>query len=225
MPTDYLKWRMRIINVSPANAKQEAERIDKSENHIPTFFLFAKNEAEQGKIKDTVTAIFDKVGERCIVVDFSSLPFTDALFSKFIESKAKEKYFSTIPNQKSQLELAKKTSQEVLNEWTRKLITTSLYVYSAPNKSVQKTGGANLRKEFKEINGEFFGAGLEEITQMISSLLRPDSKRLLLKWQWARLMFPTTIRMSETSQQNCKWTESGAHRSIGKLNRRTLFQR
>ena len=39
MPTDYLKWRMRIINVSPANAKQEAERIDKSENHIPTFFL------------------------------------------------------------------------------------------------------------------------------------------------------------------------------------------
>lgn len=165
MPTDYLKWRMRIINVSPANAKQEAEKVDKSENHIPTFFLFAKNEADQGKIKDTVTAIFDKVGERCIVVDFSSLPFTDALFSKFIESKAKEKYFSTIPNQKSQLELAKKTSQEVLNEWTRKLITTSLYVYSAPNKSVQKTGGANLRKEFKEINGEFFGAGLEEITQ------------------------------------------------------------
>lgn len=45
------------------------------------------------------------------------------------------------------------------------MITTSLYVYSAPNKSVQKTGGANLRKEFKEINGEFFGAGLEEITQ------------------------------------------------------------
>lgn len=92
MPTDYLKWRMRIINVSPANAKQEAEKVDKSENHIPTFFLFAKNEADQGKIKDTVTAIFDKVGERCIVVDFSSLPFTDALFSKFIESKAKEKY-------------------------------------------------------------------------------------------------------------------------------------
>ena len=72
MPTDYLKWRMRIINVSPANAKQEAEKVDKSENHIPTFFLFAKNEADQGKIKDTVTAIFDKVGERCIVVDFSS---------------------------------------------------------------------------------------------------------------------------------------------------------
>ena len=165
LPTDYLKSRMRIINVSPVNSKQEAEKVEKSENHIPTFFLFAKNEADQGKVKETVSAIFEKVGELCIVVDFSSLPFTDALFAKFIESKAKEKYFSTIPNQKSQLELAKKTSQEVLNEWTRKLITTSLYVYSAPDKFVQRTGGANLRKEFKEINEEFFGAGLEEITQ------------------------------------------------------------
>lgn len=165
MPTDYLKFRMKVLNVSPANAKQEAEKVEKSDNHIPTFFLFAKNEAEQGKIKETVAAIFDRVGDRCIVVDFSSLPFTDALFTKFIESKAKEKYFSTIPNQKSQRELAEKTSQEVLNEWTRKLITTSLFVYSAPDKSVQKIGGANLRKELKEINMEFFGAGLEEISQ------------------------------------------------------------
>ena len=122
MPTDYLKWRMRIINVSPANAKQEAEKVDKSENHIPTFFsCLQRMRLTRVRLKDTVTAIFDKVGERCIVVDFSSLPFTDALFSKFIESKAKEKYFSTIHNQKSQLELAKKNSQEVLNEWTRKI--------------------------------------------------------------------------------------------------------
>ena len=165
MPVDFLKSRMKVINVSPANAKQEAEKVEKTENHIPTFFLFAKNEADQGKIKETVNAIFERTGDRCIVVDFSSLPFTDVLYSKFIESKAKEKYFQTIPNQKSQYDLAKKTSQDVLNEWTRKLITTSLYVYSEPSKSVQKTGGANLRKEFKEINGSFFGCGLEEITQ------------------------------------------------------------
>lgn len=164
-PTDYLKYRMRIINVSPANAKQEAEKIEPSENHIPTFFLFARNETEQGKVKETVSAIFEKVGERCIVVDFSSLPFTDQLFSKFIDSKAREKYFSTLPNQKSQFELAKRTSIEVLNEWVRKLITTSLFVYSAPDKSIQKTGGANLRKELKEINTAFYGCGLEEITQ------------------------------------------------------------
>lgn len=165
LPTDYLKMRMRIVNVSPVNARQEAEKIELSENHIPTFFLFARNEAEQGRVKESVNTIFEKVGKCCIVVDFSSLPFTDALFTKFIESKAREKYFSTIPNQKSQLELAKKTSLEVLNEWTRKLITTSLYVYAAPDKSVQKTGGANLRKAFKELNSEFYGCGLEEITQ------------------------------------------------------------
>lgn len=165
LPTDYLKMRMKIANVSPVNARQEAEKIELSENHIPTFFLFARNEAEQGKVKEAVSMIFEKVGKRCIVVDFSSLPFTDALFTKFIESKAREKYFSTMPNQKSQLELAKKTSLEVLSEWTRKLITTSLHIYAAPDKSVQKTGGANLRKVFKELNSEFYGCGLEEITQ------------------------------------------------------------
>ena len=165
LPTDYLKARMKIVNVSPVNARQEAEKMELSDNHIPTFFLFARNEGEQGKIKDTVNTIFEKVGEKCIVVDFSSLPFTDALFNKFIESKAKEKYFSSLPNQKSQFELAKKTSLEVLNEWTRKLITTSLFVYAVPDKPVQKTGGANLRKEFREINSVFFGCGLEEITQ------------------------------------------------------------
>ena len=166
LPTDnYLKQRMRIINVSPANARQEAEKIEITDNHIPTFFLFAKNEAEQGKIKETIPAIFERVGKRCIVVDFSSLPFTDVLFAKFIDNKAKEKYFSTLPSQKSQCDLAKKISKEVLDEWIRKLITTSLYVYSAPDKMVQKVGGANLRKTFKEINSEFYGCGLEEISQ------------------------------------------------------------
>lgn len=165
LPTDYLKKRMKIVNISPVNARQEAEKFEPSDNHIPTFFLFARNENEQGKIKDTIKMLFDKIGEKCIVVDFSSLPFTDVLFNKFIESKAKEKYFSSLPNQKSQSELAKKNSQEILNEWTRKLITTSLFVYSAPNKPVQKTGGANLRKEFREINAVFFGCGLEEISQ------------------------------------------------------------
>ena len=166
LPTDnYLKQRMRIINVSPANARQEAEKTEITDNHIPTFFLFAKNEAEQGKIKETIPAIFKRVGKRCIVVDFSSLPFTDVLFAKFIDNKAKEKYFSTLPSQKSQCDLAKKISKEVLDEWIRKLITTSLYVYSAPDKMVQKVGGANLRKTFKEINSEFYGCGLEEISQ------------------------------------------------------------
>lgn len=90
LPTDYLKARMKIVNVSVINAHQEAGKMEFSENHIPTFFLFARNEAEQGKVKDAVDMIYNKIGSACIIVDFSSLPFTDMLFNKFIESKAKE---------------------------------------------------------------------------------------------------------------------------------------
>lgn len=165
LPNDFLAARLTIYNVSPTNAKQVAERIEVCYNHIPTFFLFARNEADQGKIKETIRVIYEKVGPQCIVVDFSALPLTDVLFEKYITSKAKEKYFQSIPNQNSQYELAKKTSNEILNEWTRKLITTSLYVYSSPTTSVQKTGGANLRKTFKELNAFFFGCGVEEIAQ------------------------------------------------------------
>lgn len=165
LPTDFLTYRLRIYNVSPANARQVAEKADTSVNHIPTFFLFAKTEADQGKVKDTIHMLYEKVGSKCIVVDFSGLPFTEALFEKYISSKAKERYFQSLPNQNSQFDLAKKTSNEILNEWLRKLITTSLFIYSAENKSVQKTGGANLRKTLKEINAEFFGCGIEEISQ------------------------------------------------------------
>lgn len=164
LPTDYLKCRLKIQNVTPVNAKQEAGKIQHSDNHIPTFFLFAKNEAEQGKIKETVKTIFEKIGGKGIVVDFSSLPFTDNLFEKFIENKAREKYFASIPNQTSQVKLAKESSEDNLKDWTKKLPTTLLFVYSTPENSVQVTGGAKLRNIFKEINAEFYGCGLEEVT-------------------------------------------------------------
>ena len=164
LPTDFLKTRLNIVNISPTNARQEADKTNIEDNKIPTFYLFAKNEGEQAKIKETVKMIFDKIGDRCIVVDFSALPFTDVLFDRFIESKAKEKYFSSMPNQKSQMDLAKKSANDCINEWTRKLLTTSLFVYSAPDKPVQKSGGALLRKELKDINAIFYGAGLEEIS-------------------------------------------------------------
>ena len=149
-----------------------------------------KNEAEQGKIKETIPAIFERVGKRCIVVDFSSLPFTDVLFAKFIDNKAKEKYFSTLPSQKSQCDLAKKISKEVLDEWIRKLITTSLYVYSAPDKMVQKVGGANLRKTFKEINSEFYGCGLEEISQNDKLFAESGFKETVAQMAMGKLTVP-----------------------------------
>lgn len=210
LPTDYMAFRLKIYNVSPANAKQVADKADTSENHIPTFFLFAKNEAEQGKIKDTIGTIFNKIGEKCIVVDFSSLPFTDVLFDKYIESKAREKYFQSIPNQDSQYKLAKKTSEDLLNEWIRKLITTSLFVYSAPNKSVQKTGGANLRKEFKEINSIFFGSGIEEISQNDKVFSEGGFKETVAQMAMGKISVPANyayVRSISTKLENdCIWS-------------------
>ncbi len=98
-------------------------------------------------------------------------PFTDALFTKLIESKAKEKYFSTIPNQKSQLDLAKKTSQDLLNEWTRKLITT-LYVYSAPDKSVQKTQVLIYERNLKKSTGSSLALDLKKSHKTTNFLLK-----------------------------------------------------
>jgi hypothetical protein len=57
---------MRIVNVSPANAKQEAEKVEKSDNHIPTFFLFAKNEADQGKVKKQCQPFLKELGNAAL---------------------------------------------------------------------------------------------------------------------------------------------------------------
>ena len=163
IPTDYLQYRCRIIPVTPSNARSEAD-ITIEVNQIPTFYLFAKNEAEQGKVGDTIRILYSKFPERCVVVDFSSMPFTDARYEKFITSKGKDKYFGSIPNQKDQLILAKKGTDSLVQEWTRALVTSSLRVYSSASQSDAISGGANLRKKLKEINSTFYGAGLEEIS-------------------------------------------------------------
>ena len=163
IPTDYLKYRCRIIPVTPSNARSETEIIIEA-NQIPTFYLFAKNEAEQGKVGNTIRMLYSKFPERCVVVDFSSMPFTDARYEKFITSKGKEKYFGSIPNQRDQLALAKKGTDSLVQEWIRALGTSSLRVYSSTSQSDVISGGANLRKKLKEINSSLYGAGLEEIS-------------------------------------------------------------
>ncbi len=203
LPTDFLKMRLKITNVSPVNARKEAENVKISDNHIPTFFLFARNEAEQGKVKDTVSVIFEKVGKRCIVVDFTSQPFTDALFTKFIESKAKEKYFSSIPSQKTQTKLAIKNSQETLSEWTRKLVTTSLYIYADSQKPpTQKTGGANLRKELKEINTSFYGCSLEDITQNDKLFAESGFKETVAQMAMGKIAVPNNYSYVRSVSQS-----------------------
>ena len=164
VPADYLQYRCRIIPVTPSNARSEADNITIEANQIPMFYLFAKNEAEQGKVGDTIRTLYSKFPERCVIVDFSSTPFTDARYEKFITSKGKEKYFGSIPNQKDQLTLAKKGTDSLVQEWTRALGTSSLRVYSSVSQSDVISGDANLKKKVKEINSNFYGAGLEEIS-------------------------------------------------------------
>lgn len=165
IPTDFLKYRIKIELATPNNIRQTTERlINLGENVIPTVFLYAKNEAEQGKIKECIKAFYNRIPNG-IVVDFSATPFTDLSYKKFIECKSKERYFSSMPNQDSQVKLAKKSAQDIILEWIRKLYATTLRVYVSTENSEQVTGGANLRKRFKEINASIFSCGLESITQ------------------------------------------------------------
>ena len=164
-PNDFLKYRLKIEIATPANARQVAESLVNCDtNIIPTIFLYAKNEADQGKIKDSIKQIYDRISNG-VVVDFSSTPFTDVSYQKFIESKARERYFSSQSNQKSQSDLAKKFSQDIISEWIKKLAATTLGVYISTDRREAVTGGANLRKKLREINAERFSCGLETISQ------------------------------------------------------------
>lgn len=165
MPSGFMANRCNISVVTSANANVVANKLEMSGNRIAVFYLFAKNESEQGKVAETIKTIYTAIPNRCIVVDFTSLPFTDDRYEKFIASKSKERYFVNIPNQKDQLNLAKKGSANIVNEWVRALITASLRVYTSLAESTVLCGGTNLRKKLVEINSMFYGCGLEEISQ------------------------------------------------------------
>lgn len=165
LPNGFLTERLLISVVTPATTTATAAKLEVPDNQIPTFYLFARNEADQGKVADAIKSVYARFAERAIVVDFTSLPFTDERYKRFIASKAKERYFSNIPNQKDQLSLAKKSSENTVNEWIRALITASLRVYSSQAESVALSGGSNLRKRLQELNSAFYGLGLEEISQ------------------------------------------------------------
>ncbi|MBE5813905.1 MAG: hypothetical protein E7320_01680 [Clostridiales bacterium] len=209
LPTDFLKMRMKIYPVSPVNAKNEAQNADQTPNHIPVFYLYAQNETQQQKIKDTVKTIYSIVGNKCVIVDFSASPFTDVLFDKFISSKAKEKYYSSLPNQKPQFDLAKKISADILNEWLRKLITTSLTIYTAEDKSTQRTGGGNLRKELKEINAGIYPYGLEAINQNDKLFAESGFKETVAQMAMGKITVPANYaylrNISSRFEQEGTW--------------------
>lgn len=166
VPTDYLKYRFRVQLATPTNIRQVVDGIGSLDvNVIPTIYLYAKNEADQGKIRDAIKLVYDRFNSHCVVVDFSATPFTDVSYQKFVESKAKERYFATQPNQKSQCELAKRSAEDIITEWKRKLVSTTLRVYTLLDLSDNVVGGSNLKKRLKEINSDIFTYGLETISQ------------------------------------------------------------
>ena len=197
-PNDFLKYRLKINIATPANVRQIAESlVNCGTNIIPTIFLYAKNEGEQGKIKDCIKQIYDRI-PNCVVVDFSATPFTDASYQKFVESKAKEKYFSSQSNQKSQCDLARKSSQDIINEWTRKLIATTLGVYTSVDKRDAVTGGSNLRKKLREINSEIFSCGLETISQNDKLFAETGFKETVAQMAMGKISVPTNYSYVRT---------------------------
>ncbi len=151
--------------ITPSNFRQIVDNFELEPNQIALFLLFVQNEKEQGKVIDTINYIYGKFSTRCIVVDFSSLPLTDMQYENFIKNKGKERYFATIPKQADQARVAKKACSDIVHEWTKKLAVTALHVYTETDKCDVISGSSNLRRKFREINHQFYGYGLEEISE------------------------------------------------------------
>ncbi len=212
MPNGFMTERCSINIVTPVTAHAVASKLDLDSNKIVVFYLFAQNEAEQGKTATTIKSIYTDVPERCIIVDFTALPFTDERYNRLISSKAKEKYFGSIPNQKDQRNLAKKSSENIINEWVRALITTSLRVYSSSSESVVISGGTNLRRKLIEINGTFYGCGLEEISQNDKLFATSGYKDVVAKIAMDKATIPSNYsylkNISSVLEQSGIWSNS-----------------
>lgn len=210
-PADFLKYRIKIEISTPNNIRQVAEKmVNVGDNIIPTVFLYAKNEAEQGKVRDSIKSFYDRVSNG-IVVDFSATPFTDLAYQRFVECKSKERYFSAMPNQDSQVKLAKKSAQDIITEWVRKLYATTLRVYVSADNSEQVTGGSNLRKKFKEINASIFSCGLETITQNDKLFAETGFKETVAQMAMGKISVPNNYsylrNISERLERDGIWKD------------------
>lgn len=163
-PTDYLKYRLDILIISPTKFLQTSTSIRLDDNQILAFYIFAVDEDEQGKVNQTIQKIREKFPERCIIADFSGTPFTKQRYEKFIQNKARELYFKDVPNQAGQVKLAKKSAADLVEEWIRQLTVTTVRVYSSAGETAQISGEGNFFKLLRELNKKFFGDGLEEIS-------------------------------------------------------------
>ena len=163
--TDYLKYRLDIQIISPTKFLQTSlTNFHLADNQILAFYIFAADEDEQGKVNQTIQKIRDKFPERCIIADFSGTPFTKQRYDKFVQNKARELYFKDVPNQAGQVKLAKKSAEDLVEEWIRQFAVATVRVWSSAEESTQISGEGNFKKLLRELNKKFFGGGLEEIS-------------------------------------------------------------
>lgn len=164
-PTDYLKYRLDIQIISPTKFLQTSTaNFRPADNQILTFYIFAADEDEQGKVNQTIQKIQEKFPERCIIADFSGTPFTKQRYEKFIQNKAREFYFKDVPNQSGQVKLAKKSATDLVEEWIHQLAVSIVRIYGSDGESAQISGEGNFFRQLRELNKKFFGDGLEEIS-------------------------------------------------------------
>ena len=165
-PTNFLQYRLNIQMSSPTKFLQSANsEISSATNQIMTFYIFAVDETEQGKVNQTIKKIRSRFPDRCLIADFSATPFTRQRYDKFILNKARERYFKDIPNQTAQVKLAKKSAAELVAEWIRQLTVANVRVWYSAQESVQVSGYENFFRTLGELNGKFFGSGPEEISE------------------------------------------------------------
>ena len=179
LPTkESAKQRFIIIPITPFYDKTSIERaIQCKPSNIPMFFIFAKNEAEQVKIRSIIQKLYADYTEYLqdfVIVDFSGQIFTDSLYDKFIYSKTEERYYNSNPNQRNQSDLAKRNAKSIVDEWVNKLDTTSLDVYTSADNISKCQGGANLRAKMDEITAALFNCGLEQVA-LHDNLFKPTN--------------------------------------------------
>lgn len=171
---NYLKQRLDIQTISPTKFLLTShENLKPSDNQILVFYLFAADETEQGKINQVIQKIYEKFPDRCIVADFSGIPFTSVRYEKFVQNKAKELYFKNVPNQREQMKLAERTATDIVQEWARQFSVANIRIYTSYENSVLISGEINFSRKLEELNLKFFTCGLETIAKT-DSLFNPQ---------------------------------------------------
>lgn len=162
----YLPSRYDGFTITPKEYQTAEKAIPTLKpSKVPLFYLFAKDETDQARVKPIIEKILIN-NSRPIIVDLSGQLFTEAAFGQFINEKTNERYYSGNPNYTNQMNLAKVNAKRIVDEWKQKLELTTLNIYIKNiNDPIQVRGVNNLRRRLRDINNSLFGSGLEELTQ------------------------------------------------------------